>query len=401
MIGGALSKIRVLDLSRILAGPFCTMILGDLGADVIKVERPGHGDDTRYWGPPFTREGMSAYFIACNRNKRSIAIDLKHPQGREILLHLARQSDVLVENFKPRELARMGLGYEDLAHANPRLIYCSITGFGYTGPRAEQPGYDLLIQALGGLMSITGEPNGPPMKVGVAVSDLFAGLFAVVAILAALEARHLTGQGQWIDLALYDSQLAMLANIASNFLISGERPARYGNAHPNIVPYQLFSAKDGDFVLCIGNDVQWKALCEVVGRPDLAKDPRFATNPARVRNRQELIPLLTAHFSARPRAEILRECQQRGIPAGAVQSVDEALRDPQAFARHMTTVLGDGRDPIEVVASPLRLSKTPVHYRRRPPHLGEHTREVLLEVGYSPAEIVEWLQLGVIAESAT
>lgn len=400
MSKGVLSGIRVLDLSRVLAGPFCTMILGDLGADVVKVERPGLGDDTRHWGPPFTRTGLSAYFIACNRNKRSVALDLKHPRGRGVLLHLASQSDILVENFMPGELARLGLGYEDVARVNPRLIYCSITGFGHTGPRAKQPGYDLLIQALGGLMSITGVPDGEPMKVGVAVSDLFAGLFAAIAILAALEARHFTGRGQWIDLALYDCQLAVLANVASNFLISGERPLRYGNAHPNIVPYQLFSAKDGDFVLCVGNDAQWRALCSILECPELAEDPRFATNPDRVRNRQELIPILAARLSTRPREEILQRCHELGIPAGAVHSVDQALRDSQTVARHMLTLLENDRESFEVVSSPLRLSETPVRYRCGPPRLGEHTREVLLEVGYSHAEITELTRSGVIAEAS-
>jgi len=246
-------------------------------------------------------------------------------------------------------------------------------------------------------MAITGAPDGAPTKVGVAVSDLFAGLFATIAILAALEARRFTGRGQWIDIALYDCQLAMLANVASNFLISGERPARYGNAHPNIVPYQLFSAKDGDFVLCIGNDAQWRALCSIVERSELAQDPRFATNPARVRHRHELIPILSAHFSQFPRAEILRQCQELGVPAGPVQSVDEALRDPHTQARQMTTFFEDGAQRLEVVSSPLRFSETPVSYRRRPPHLGEHTGEVLREAGYSPSEIVELAQSGAIA----
>ena len=296
-----LSGIRVLDLSRVLAGPYCTMVLGDLGADVIKVESP-EGDETRGWGPPFA-SGESAYYLCVNRNKRSIVVDFKTEEGRRLLYEAVKQSDVLVENFRPSTLARFSLDYESLAAINPTLIYCSITGFGQTGPLRDKPGYDFMIQAMGGLMSVTGEPDGEPMKVGVAVADLFAGQNAAIAILAALQARTQTGRGQHLDISLFDSQVAMLANVASNYLISGKLPRRYGNAHANIVPYQSFKAIDAWFVLAVGNDKQFEKLCVVIGTSDLADDTRFATNQGRVEHRQELIPLLKAIFLTRTASE--------------------------------------------------------------------------------------------------
>ena len=300
-----LHGIRVLDLSRVLAGPYCTMVLGDLGADVIKVELP-EGDETRAWGPPFA-EGESAYYLCVNRNKRSIVVDFKTAEGRDILSQLIKQSDVLVENFRPGSLARFSLDFESASALNPNLIYCSITGFGQTGPLRDKPGYDFMIQAMGGLMSITGEPDGEPMKVGVAVADLFAGQNAVIAILAALQARTQTGKGQHIDISLFDSQLSMLANVASNYLVSGNLPKRYGNAHANIVPYQSFKASDGWFVIAVGNDKQFAKMCEVIGKWELVNDVRFATNSARVQNRDELISLLKPVFAN-------KNCERMAFP---------------------------------------------------------------------------------------
>jgi crotonobetainyl-CoA:carnitine CoA-transferase CaiB-like acyl-CoA transferase len=380
----ALAGIRVLDLSRVLAGPYCTQILGDLGADIIKVERPVQGDDTRHWGPPFVTEGMAAYFTTANRNKRSITIDLKREAGREIVKRIASRSDVLVENFKTGESAKLGLGYETLSIERPELIYCSITGFGQTGPRAGQAGYDFLIQAMGGLISITGEPEGDGVKVGVAVADLFTGLWAAVAILAALQQRAATGRGQYIDLALFDCQLAMLANVASNFFISNLRPVRYGNAHPNIVPYQNFSARDGAFALAVGNDGQFQTLCNSLGHPELAVDGRFLTNAGRVEHRRECVAALQKIFADLSRSEIIELCERSGIPAGPINAVDDAFSDPQATAREMVIEFKDkDGNEIKTIGSPLKLSDSPIEYRQPPPGLGEQTDEILGELGYS------------------
>ena len=374
---GALSHLRVLDLSRILAGPFCTQMLADLGADVVKVERPGAGDDTRGWGPPFLEGGMSAYFAAANRNKRSVALDLKTEAGREVVRRLAARSDVLVENFRAGHLEALGLGYDDLAADNPGLVYCSITGYGATGPRAAEPGYDFLIQAMGGLMSITGEAGGEPAKVGVAVADLFAGTLAAVAVLAALAERDRSGRGQRIDMSLYDAQLAMLANVASNYLVTGRTPERYGNAHPNIVPYETLAARDGRFALALGSDSQWRSLCRELGREAWAADPALATNEGRVLARETLVPALNRAFETMTVDDAVALCHRAGVPAGPVRGVDEAFEDPQTAARGMTVSLGG----IPMVGSPLALVATPPEYRLPPPALGAHTREVLEELG--------------------
>lgn len=379
---GSLSHIRVLDLSRILAGPFCTQMLADLGAEVVKIERPGAGDDTRGWGPPFDASGMSAYFAAANRNKRSVAVDLKSDLGRETVRRLAARSDVVVENFKAGHLDAMGLGYDDLAAINPRIVFCSITGYGSNGPRRDEPGYDFLIQAMGGLMAITGEPDGEPMKVGVAVADLFAGTLAAVAILAALSGREQTGLGQRIDMSLYDAQLAMLANVASSHLFTGAEPVRYGNAHPNIVPYQTLAARDGRFALALGSDSQWAALCRELGRDDLAARGDLAGNAGRVIGRAPLIPDLERSFAPLSVTEAVAACARAGVPAGPVRGVAAAFADPQTAARSMIVEMRrpDGT-AVPTVGSPLALLATPPTYRLPPPRLGEHTAEVLGELG--------------------
>ncbi len=384
---GALSHLKVLDLSRVLAGPFCTEMLGDLGADVVKIERPGAGDDTRGWGPPFTADGVSAYFASANRNKRSVALDLKSPDAQDAVRRLARRADVVVENFRTGHLDRFGLGYDELSAINPRLVYCSITGFGTTGPRADEPGYDFLIQAVGGLMAITGEPGGEPMKVGVAVVDLFAGAFAAVAILAALVSRGVTGAGQRVDLSLYDSQLAMLANVASNHLVSGEPAVRYGNAHANIVPYETFHASDGVFALALGSDGQWLSLCRELGREDLERDESLKTNVGRNLARAWLVPALNETFGRGTVGDAIALCRRAGVPAGPVRGVGEALADPQTAARGMIVEMATAGGPLQMVGSPLALLGTPPEYVLPPPALGEHTHEVLTELGYSSAEI--------------
>ena len=374
-----LQGIRVLDLSRVLAGPYCTMVLGDLGADVIKVESP-EGDETRGWGPPFAA-GESAYYLCVNRNKRSIVVDFKTNEGRAVLHKLIEQSDVLVENFRPGTLAQYALDFESASALNPNLIYCSITGFGQTGPLRDKPGYDFMIQAMGGLMSFTGEPDGEPMKVGVAVADLFAGQNAVIAILAALQARTHTGMGQHIDISLFDSQLGMLANVASNYLISGNLPKRYGNAHANIVPYQSFHASDAWFIVAVGNDKQFEKLCGVVGNEELVNNPRFTLNSERVKNRDALVEILKPIFLQYTADEWLTALEAAGIPCGPINTLDKVFAEPQVEAREMLVhmqheEIGD----LRLVGSPLKFGETPVEYRLPPPRLGEHTEEVLKEL---------------------
>ncbi len=401
-----LNGIRVLDLSRVLAGPYCTMVLGDLGAEVIKVES-SEGDETRAWGPPFAGEanGESAYYLCINRNKRGIAVDFKTDEGRVIILELAKQSDVLVENFRPGTLSRFSLDFESISVINPNLIYCSITGFGQTGPLRDKPGYDFMIQAIGGLMSITGEPESEPMKVGVAVADLFAGQNAVIAILAALQARNQTGKGQHLDISLFDSQIGMLANVASNYLISGNLPKRYGNAHANIVPYQSFQASDAWFVIAVGNDKQFEKLCRVIGSTgmlrnkwELVSDTRFVTNASRVENRDELIALLKPIFLEKTANEWLSAFETVGIPCGPINTLDKVFAEPQVAAREMLIEMDHltiGRLPL--VGSPLKFSDTPVEYKLPPPRIGEHTEDVLKELlGYSSEQIAALRERGVI-----
>ncbi len=373
----ALDGIRILDLSRVLAGPWCTMTLGDLGADVIKIENPRGGDDTRGWGPFVA--GESAYYLCANRNKRSVAVDMSTTEGQQLLRELAALSDVVVENFKARALARYGLDYESLRKVKPDLIYCSISGYGRTSPLADRAGYDYVLQAEAGLMSITGEPDGEPVKVGVAVADLFTGMYAVQAILAAIIARRNDGQGQLIDLALFDCQLAMLANVASATLLSGEEPRRYGNAHASVVPYQVLPTRDSEIVLACGNDRQFKLLCDVVlERPDIGTDPRFVTNMGRLTHRDALIPLLKDVLSTRGAAEWQERLASTGIPTGTVRTVGAALASPEAVARDMVTTVDHARaGPVRIVSSPIRMSGTPVRKPSAPPFLGQHTDEVL------------------------
>ncbi len=394
----SLQGVRILDLSRVLAGPWCTQTLADLGADVIKVERPGSGDDTRAWGPPYLKDdngadtSEAAYYLGANRNKRSITIDIACPAGQQLIRQLAAQVDVLVENFKVGDLARYGLDAHTLQAANPGLVVCSITGFGQTGPYKDRAGYDYAVQGIGGLMSVTGErddlPGGGPQKVGVAVADLFTGLYACVAILAALRHRDATGQGQMIDMALLDTQLAMLANLGSNYLCTDQAPGRMGNAHQNIVPYQVFEASDGHLILAVGNDRQFAKFCAIAGHSEWAQDPRFAKNADRVRHRQLLVPQIAAVLKTRPRDQWLAALETAQVPCGAINNLAEAFADPQAQAREMTQAMAHPlTDKLRLVASPIKLSITPVSYRHAPPLLGQHTREILLGAGFDEAQI--------------
>jgi len=393
----SLSGVRVLDLSRVLAGPWCTQTLADLGADVIKVERPGQGDDTRGWGPPFLRDraghdtAEAAYYLGTNRNKRSIGIDIAQPEGQQVVRELAKACDVFIENFKVGDMARYGLDAAALCALNPRLVYCSVTGFGQTGPYRERAGYDYAIQGIGGLMSITGErddrPGGGPQKVGVAVADLFTGLYATVAILGALRHRDRSGEGQVIDMALLDTQVAMLANLGANYLATGVAPRRAGNAHQNIVPYQVFEVADGHIILAVGNDSQFAKFCEVAGLAELARDPRFVRNADRVRLRDTLIPLLAEVMARRSKADWLAALEAAKVPCGAINNLAEVFDDPQVVAREMVVdVAHPLADSVRLVASPMKLSATPVQYRRAPPLLGEHTDEVLREFGWTEAQ---------------
>ncbi len=386
-----LDGIRVLDLSRILAGPWCTQNLADLGADVIKIERPHVGDDTRAWGPPFLKDGdgqdtnESAYYLSANRNKRSVEADMATPEGAALIRELAAVSDILVENFKVGGLAKYGLDYQSLKAINPRLIYCSVTGFGQDGPFAQRPGYDFMIQGMGGLMSITGErddlPGGGPQKAGVAVTDIVTGMYATVAVLAALQERHRSGLGQHLDIALLDSHVALLANQNSNYFNSGVAPTRAGNAHQNVVPYQVFAASDGHLIVATGNESQYRAYCRAIGVPELGDDPRFATNRLRVNNRVELIGILTDIMREGRRDDWIAKLEAVGVPCGPINDIAQAFAHPQAQARQLRRDMPHPAGGVApVTASPLRFSGSPVVYRRAPPLLGEHTEEVLRDV---------------------
>jgi formyl-CoA transferase len=393
-----LKGVRILDLSRVLAGPYCSMVFGDLGAEVIKIESCDKGDDTRHWGPPFADDGASAYYLSVNRNKKSVTLNLKSKEGRSILKELISKSDVVVENFRVGTMKKWGLGYDDLKKSHPDLIYCSITGFGNTGPYKDKPGYDFIIQALGGLMSVTGPIDGPPSKAGVAVIDIFAGLFASNAILASLFARQSTGQGQQIDISLLDSAIAILANQASNYLVSGEIPKRHGNAHPNIVPYEVFKAKDSYFTLGIGNDLQWQKFCNLINFPQWAEDSPFSNNKSRVENRDALITNLNEVFVQQSSEHWLSLLGNAGIPAAPINNMEDLFNDPQVKARKMLiTMLDNQGRPIPMVASPLKISMAPPSYRIPPPQLGASTDEVLETLaGINPKDIEDLRKKNVI-----
>ncbi|MAY32095.1 MAG: CoA transferase [Rhodovulum sp.] len=385
----ALGGIRVLDLSRILAGPTATQTLADLGAEVIKIERPGVGDDTRKWGPPFVLDAdgaettESAYYLCANRNKKSVAINFAVPEGQDLIRQMVRDADVLVENLKTGDMARYGLDYATLSQLNPRLIYCSITGFGQTGPNAHRAGYDFMIQGEAGIMSLTGSPDGPPTKVGVGIADVMCGMYAVTGILAALQARHKTGRGQHIDICLYDTQVSWLINQGVGYLTDGQVPPRRGNDHPTIVPYGTFPSADGDFILAVGNDGQYRRLVDLLGASELADDPRFALNADRVRNRDVLVPILIDLTRAQPSAFWIKECETRGIPAGPINDLEQVFEGEQVAARGMKISLPhplSGKDSVDLIGNPLKLSDTPVTYHSAPPVLAQDTAETLKSI---------------------
>jgi crotonobetainyl-CoA:carnitine CoA-transferase CaiB-like acyl-CoA transferase len=404
----ALGHIRVLDLSRVLAGPWCSQNLADLGADVIKIERPGLGDDTRAWGPPYAPDlegkptGEAAYYLSANRGKRSVTVDIASSEGQQLLRELVRHADVVIENFKVGHLKRYGLDYDSLKAIRPDLVYCSITGFGQDGPYAHRAGYDFLIQGMGGLMSVTGErddlPGGGPQKAGVALTDLMTGMYATVAVLAALTHRDRTGEGQHIDMSLLDTQVAMLANVGSNYLNSGKRPKRWGNAHANIVPYQTFACADGHIIVAAGNDGQYQKFVQAGGRPELALDERFATNPLRVKNRDILVPLLAEMVRARGRDEWIALLEAQGVPCGPINNLDEVFENEQVRARGMQVDLPHpAAGKVKLVRSPMKMSALPSTSELAPPLLGQHTDEVLAEVlGKSREEIAALRERGVL-----
>ena len=405
-MAGPLTHIKVLDLSRVLAGPWCGQLLADLGAEVTKIERPagadgsGGGDDTRTWGPPYLKDAAgrdtseAAYFLSANRGKHSVTLDISKPEGQDVIRRLAQRSDVVLENYKTGQLKKYGLDYASLSASNPGLIYCSVTGFGQTGPYAQRAGYDYIIQGMGGLMSITGErddlPGGGPQKVGVAVADLMTGMYAGVAVLAALAGRNQSGLGQYIDMALLDVQVAMLANMNMNYLTSGDSPQRAGNAHQNLVPYQVFECADGHVIIGTGNDSQYARFCEAGGRPELATDPRFSSNPQRVRNREQLIPLLAAMVRQKTKETWIGALEACGVPCGPINSVAEAFANPQVVARGMRIDLPHpAAGTIPMVRNPIVYSGTPLEYAAPPPMLGQHTEQVLRSLNYSDAEIAQ------------
>lgn len=399
-MAGPLSHIRVLDLSRILAGPWAGQVLADLGADVIHVERAGVGDDTRSWGPPFLRDRdgedtkEAGYYLAVNRGKRSITLDLSKAEGQRIARELAARSDIVLENYKVGTLAKFGLAYEDLKRVNPRLIYCSVTGFGQSGPRRDQAAYDFMIQAMGGLMSVTGEaddkPGGGPQKVGVPIVDIMTGMYASVAVLAALARREVSGEGEFIDIGMLDVGVAMLANQAMNYLVSGKAPRRNGNAHPNIQPQDVFACRDGKLVLAVGNDGQFAKFCEVLGRADLATDERFAQNQNRVRNRSILQPIIVAELAKRNRNELILALDRAGVPCGPINSIPEVFEDPQVKHRGMLVEIPHPQaEKVAVVASPMRFREALLVHDRAPPLLGQHSTEILKELNLSEAQVAE------------
>ncbi|HEX7124721.1 MAG TPA: CaiB/BaiF CoA-transferase family protein [Thermodesulfobacteriota bacterium] len=392
-----LSGIRVLDLTRVLAGPYCTMILGDLGADVVKVEPAATGDETRSWGPPF-QGGESTYFLAINRNKRSLALDLKQAAALEAARRLAARADVVVENFRPGVAERLGLGARALTAAHPGLVYCSISAFGQTGPGRDRPGYDLVVQAASGVMSVTGEADGPPVKVGIAIADVLTGMNAAIAIVAALHARAARGgRGGVVDAALYDSLIAFLSTLVTGFAATGRPPTRWGSAHPQIAPYQGFRAADGDLVVCVTNDKFWRSLCDLLERPDLKDDPRFATNPDRVAHREALLPLLEAAFATKPVAEWMGRLEAAGIPAAPIRTLDAALADPVVEARGMLAAVEHATaGTVRMPGVPWQGDAAPTAIRRPPPRLGEHTDEILAEIGYDAADIARMRASGAV-----
>ncbi|QER39616.1 CoA transferase [Acinetobacter suaedae] len=403
----ALNGIRVLDLSRVLAGPWCGQVLADLGAEVIKIERPKAGDDTRFWGPPWMKDDHgnntqeAAYYQSTNRNKLSVAIDLASPDGQDLIKALIQNTDVLIENYKAGSLKKYGLDYASLSEINPGLVYCSITGFGQNGPRAKEPGYDFIIQGMGGLMSVTGErddlPGGGPQKVGVAFSDLATGLYSTIAIQAALLNRHTTGLGQYIDMALFDVQIATMANQGMNYLSSGIIPRRYGNAHANIVPYQVFKASDRDFIIACGNDAQFVQLCQSIKLPDLPHDSRFARNADRVKHRNEIVEILSNHFLTKTADEWVEAIHAAKVPVGVINDLEQAFKEPQVSAREMLIEMQHPqRKKLTVIGSPIKLSRTPVEYKTAPPLLGEHTAMILGRI-VSPEKLEELKEKGVIA----
>ncbi|MGZ8154603.1 MAG: CaiB/BaiF CoA transferase family protein [Burkholderiales bacterium] len=399
----ALEGIRVLDFSRVLAGPYCTMALGDLGADVVKIERPDGGDDLRGWGPPFMPDGESTYFLSVNRNKRSVALDLKNPEGRAIAVKLACASDVVVENFRPGVMDSLGLGYAELRKANPRLVYCSMTGHGTVGTLADRPGYDVITQGMSGLMSVTGEPDGMPMRVGVAVVDMVTGLYSAVAILGAIQSRSRSGQGQRVDLSLLESALALMPNLTAGYLMAGMKPQRLGNGHPNAVPYRVFPTKDGNVTLAVGNDLQWARLCSAVGEPQLAKDPRYAENAARIERRAEVEAMVSSWFARKTSDEWVALLSEVEVPCGAIYTIDRILADPQIDALGLLKTLRHPTSgPVRVVGAPFHLSADETQPRLPPPLLGEHTQEVLRKVLSLPdAEIAALGARGVFGKAVS
>ncbi|MEY4730862.1 MAG: hypothetical protein RL020_2020 [Pseudomonadota bacterium] len=380
----ALSHLRVLDLSRVLAGPWSSQILADMGAEVIKVERPGSGDDTRDWGPPFLKDKAgkdtheAAYFLSANRGKKSLSLDISKPEGQEIIRKLAAISDIVIENFKVDGLKHYGLDYASLKKINPKLIYCSITGFGQTGPYAHYAGYDIMIQGMGGMMSVTGERDGAPMKVGVALTDIMTGMYATVAILAAIEHRHQSGEGQYIDLALLDTQVAMLANLASNYLVAGKIPQRMGNAHSTIVPYQSFECADGHMILAVGNDSQFAKFCDIAHATEIKNDVRFTTNSERVKHREVLVPLLEKIIKQRKRDDWLAALEPAGVPCGPINNMQQVFDNPQVKHRDVRVDVPHAlSDTVPLVANPIKFSATPIEYKKAPPMLGQHTEDIL------------------------